>query len=206
MRGMQVQINKRATMTKPKRGPLPLSSELRQINLELVEKHYAKKPKPPYTILVISDTPDLLLREICTRLQKIETRTILCKTLSKNATALQSVDLNADCVFMDQAIGSVKPIDKQKVFNIVFRILKYRGLLVTTQRESFKENNTGFVPTFMAEAPAPFPVNPYPCNPTALRNLLYNAGFDPIYETCRWLQFSAYACVKGSSKGVHHAR
>ena len=107
---------------------------------------------------------------------------------------------------MDHAIGTVQPLYKQRIFNAAFRILKYRGLLVTTQRESFKENNTGFVPMFMQEAVSPFPNTPYPSNPTSLRNLLYNAGFDPVYETARWLQFSAYASVKGSSKGVSHAR
>lgn len=203
---MHVTVNKRASMGKAKRAPLPLSGELRSVNLELVERHYYKKPQPPYTILVISDTPDLVLQEICKRLQDIEGRTILNKTLAKDPTALSSIELQADCIFLDHAIGAVKPIYKQRLFNAVFRHLKYRGLLVTTQRESFKENNTGFVPTFMQEASSPFPNTPHPSNPTALRSLLYNAGFDPIYETARWLQFSAYACVKGSSKGVSHAQ
>lgn len=203
---MEVQINKRATMTKAKRGALPLSGELRMVNLELIEKHYIKKPKPPYTMLIISASPDLVLSDLCKRLQKIESHIILTNTLIKSPDALSSVEMSADCVFMDHAIGTVKPIYKQRIFNAVFRILKYRGLLVTTQRESFKENNTGFVPVFMQEAISPFPNAPYPSNPTSFRSMLYNAGFDPIYETARWLQFSAYASVKGSSKGVFHAR
>lgn len=201
---MDFQINKRATMARPKRGPLSLSGELRAVNLELVERHYLKKTKPPYIILVISDTPDLVLQDICKRLQNVESHVVLNKTLARDPEAFQSVKVQADCIFMDHAISVVKPIYKQKMFNAVFRNLRYRGLLVTTQRESFKENNTGFVPTFMQEA-APFPIAAHPSNPTVMRNLLYNAGFEPIYETARWLQFSAYACVKGSSKGVRHA-
>ena len=68
---MEVQINKRATMTKPKRGSISLSGELRMVNLELIEKHYIKKPKPPYRMLVVSEAPDLVLRDICKRLQNI---------------------------------------------------------------------------------------------------------------------------------------
>jgi len=202
---MDVQINKRATMARPKRKPLPLSGELRAVNLELVERHYLNKTKPPYIILVISDTPDLVLQDICKRLQNVESHIVLSKTLAKDPEAFHRVKIQADCIFMDHAIGAIKPIYKQKMFNAVFRTLRYRGLLVTTQRESFKENNTGFVPTFMQEASSPFPTAVHPSSPTALRNLLYNAGFEPIYETARWLQFSAYACVKGSSKGVRHA-
>lgn len=203
---MEVRINKRATMTKPKRGAISLSGELRIVNLELIEKHYIRKPKPPYRMLVVSEAPDLVLSDICKRLQNIESRTVLTKVLLKDPGALAKLDMQADCVFLDHAIGTVPPLYKQRIFNAAFRILKYRGLFVTTQRESFKENNTGFVPMFMQEAVSPFPNAPYPSNPTSLRNLLYNAGFDPVYETARWLQFSAYASVKGSSKGVSHAR
>lgn len=203
---MQVHVNKRATMGKPKRGALPVGSELRTVNLELVVRHYSKKAKPPYCILVISDTPDLVLADICKRLQNLESRTVLTKTLASNPSALSLIDIQADCIFLDQAIGAVKPEYKQRVYNAVFRHLRYRGLMVTTQRECFKENNTGFVPVFMQDASSPFPNTPYPSNPTSMRNMLYNAGFDPIYETARWLQFSAYACIKGSSKGVSHAR
>lgn len=203
---MHVSVNKHASMGKAKRAALPLSGELRSVNIELVERHYYKKPKPPYTVLVISEAPDLVVQEICKRLQNIETCIVLSKTFAKNPTAIKEMGIQPDCVFLDHAIGVVKPVYKQAVFNTVFRILKYRGLLVTMQRESFKENNTGFVPTFMQEASSPYPNTPYPSNPTALRGLLYNAGFEPIYETARWLQYSAYACVKGSSKGVAHAQ
>lgn len=193
-------------MTKPKRGAITLSGELRMVNLELIEKHYIRKPKPPYRMLVVSAAPDLVLRDICNRLQNIESRTVLTKVLLKDPGALAKLDMQADCVFLDHAIGTVPPLYKQRIFNAAFRILKYRGIFVTTQRETFKENNTGFVPMFMQEAISPFPDSPYPSNPTSLRNLLYNAGFDPVYETARWLQFSAYASVKGSSRGVSHAR
>ena len=203
---MEVQINKRATMRKPKKGSLSLSGELRMVNLELIEKHCTNKPKPPYRMLVVSAAPDLVLKDICNRLQSIESRTVLTKVLVKNPDALSKLDMQADCVFLDHAIGTVPPLYKQRIFNAAFRILKYRGLFVTTQRETFKENNTGFVPMFMQETISPFPESPYPSNPTSLRNLLYNAGFDPVYETARWLQFSAYASVKGSSRGVSHAR
>lgn len=204
---MHVTVNKHASMGKAKRTPLPLSGELRSLNIELVERHYYKKPDPPsYTILVVSDAPDLVVPVICKRVQNVEARVVMAKTFAKDPMAIRDMGIQPDCVFLDHAIGVVKPIHKQKVFNAVFRILKYRGLLVTMQRESFKENNTGFVPTFMQEASSPYPATPYPSNPTALRGFLYNAGFEPIYETARWLQYSAYACVKGSSKGIAHAR